>query len=192
MLDREQAGREPSPSAGVPDSQSVKAPRAPGGGGYDAAKKVKGRKRHVAVDTDGRLLMVNLTTAEVQDAAGAEQIVAAIRQRWPWLRHLFADGAYDRGRLMSQAASRGFAIAIVRKLAGRRGFRVLPRRWVVERTFGWMMRWRRLVRDHEGRCDVSEAMIHVGMGTLLLRRVAHPCILKRALKTVDRYRGEIG
>ena len=73
MLDREQAGREASPSAGVIDSQSVKAPAAPGGGGYDAAKRVKGRKRHIAVDTDGRLLMVNLTSADVQDAAGADQ-----------------------------------------------------------------------------------------------------------------------
>ena len=84
MLDREQAGRETSPSAGVLDSQTVKAPHAVGCGGYDAAKRTKGRKRHVAVDTDGRLLMVNLTTADVQDAAGAEQIVAAVRKRWPY------------------------------------------------------------------------------------------------------------
>src|SRR3954449_6136688 len=97
MLDRERAGREASPSAGVIDSQSVKAPAAPGGGGYDAAKRVQGRKRHVAVDTDGRLLMVNLTPADVQDAEGAEAIIKAIHQRWPWLKHLFADGAYNRG-----------------------------------------------------------------------------------------------
>jgi putative transposase len=152
----------------------VKAPHAPGGGGYDAAKKAKGRKRHVAVDTDGRLLMVNLTAADVQDAAGAEHIVAAVRKRWPWLKHLFADGAYDRGRLMGAAVYRDFVIEVVRKLDGQQGFRPLPRRWVVERTFGWMGRRRRLVRDHERRCDVSEAMIHVGMGSLLLRRVTHP------------------
>src|SRR3712207_4158237 len=91
MLARERGGREASPTAGVLDSQTVKAPAAPDGGGYDAAKRVKGRKRHVAVDTDGRLLMVNLTTADVQDAAGAERIMAAIRKRWPWLKHLFAD-----------------------------------------------------------------------------------------------------
>jgi putative transposase len=174
MLDRERVGREASPSAGVVDSQTVKAPRAAGGGGYDAAKKVRGRKRHVAVDTDGRLLMVNLTMADVQDAAGAEAIVKAIRRRWPWLRHLFADGAYDRGRLMSAAAYRDFTVEVVRKLAGQQGFVPLPRRWVVERTFGWMMLWRRLVRDHERLCDVSEAMIHLSMGALLLRRVAHP------------------
>jgi putative transposase len=174
MLDRERAGREASPSAGVINSQSVKAPHAPGGGGYDAAKRVKGRKRHVAVDTDGRLLMVNLTPADVQDAAGAEAIIKAVRGRWPWLKHLFADGAYDRGRLMSAAAYRDFVVEIVRKLEGQQGFQPLPRRWVVERTFGWMGRWRRLVRDYERRCDVSEAMIHVGMGAILLRRISHP------------------
>lgn len=174
MLDRERAGHEASPTAGVMDSQTLKAPHAPGGGGYDAAKKMKGRKRHVAVDTDGRLLMVNLTPADVQDAAGAEAIVKAVRQRWPWLKHLFADGAYDRGHLMNAAAYRDFVIEIVRKLDGQQGFQPLPRRWVVERTFGWMTRWRRLVRDYERRCDVSGAMIHVAMGSLLLRRISHP------------------
>ena len=195
MLDRERCGRAASPSAGVLDSQTVQAPAAPKGGGYDAAKKLKGRKRHIVVDTDGRLLMVNLTTAEVQDAAGAERIIAAIRKRWPpfraasaalipagpdrwrchrWLKQLFADGAYDRGQLMSKAAYHDFVVEVVRKLAGQQGCQPLPRRWVVERTFGWMMRWRRLVRDHERRCDVSEAMLHVSMGSLLLRRVAHP------------------
>jgi transposase len=152
----------------------VKSPHAPSGGGFDAAKRIKGRKRHIAVDTDGRLLMVNLTAADVQDAAGAEPIVKAIRKRWPWLKHLFADGAYDRGKLMSAAAYHDFVIEVVRKLAGQQGFQVLPRRWVVERTFGWMTRWRRLVRDYERRCDVSEAMIHIGMGALLIRRIAHP------------------
>jgi transposase len=144
MLDRERADRQASPSGGVIDSQSIKAPAALGMGGYDAAKKIKGRKRHIVTDTDGRLLMVNLTPADVQDAAGAEQIIKAIRKRWPWLKHLFADGAYERGKLMSQAAYRDFVIEIVHKLKGQQGFQVLPRRWVVERSFGWMTRWRRL------------------------------------------------
>lgn len=174
MLDRERAGREAQPTAGVLDSQTVKAPHAPGGGGYDAAKRTKGRKRHVAVDTDGRLLMVNLTAADVQDAAGAELILVAVRKRWPWLKHLFADGAYDRGKLASLAAYRDFTIEVVRKLSGQQGFQVLPRRWVVERTFAWLMRWRRLVRDYEVRLDASDAMIHLSMGALLLRRIAHP------------------
>jgi hypothetical protein len=121
MLDREQHGRQASPSAGVIDSQTVKAPHAPGGGGYGAAKRTRGRRRHVTVDTDGRLLMVNLTTADVQDAAGAEEIVRAVRKRWPWLKHLFTDGAYDRGRLASLAAYKDFTLEVVRKPAGPEG-----------------------------------------------------------------------
>lgn len=174
MLDRECQRREQSPSAAIVDSQSVKAPAAREGGGFDAGKKVKGRKRHIAVDTDGRLLMVNLTTADISDSAGAQTIVAAIRKRWPWLKHLFGDGAYDRTRLLDACAYRDFVMEIVRRCDHEPGFKVLPRRWVVERTFGWMTRWRRLVRDYEQRLDVSEAMIHLAMGSLLLRRLAHP------------------
>lgn len=173
MLDRERVAREQSPTAAVIDSQSVKAPAAEKRG-FDAAKKVVGRKRHIAVDTDGRLLMVNLTTADISDSAGAQQIVSGIRRRWPWLKHLFADGAYDRTRLMDAVAYRDFVLEIVRRTDAEPGFKVLPRRWVVERTFGWMTRWRRLVRDYEQRLDVSEAMIHVAMSSLLLRRIAHP------------------
>ena len=154
------------------DSQTVKAPAARERG-YDANKKIVGRKRHIAVDTDGRLLMVNLTTADISDSAGAQAILDAIRRRWPWVKHLFADGAYDRGKLMSKAAFLDFVIEIIRRIEGEAGFKVLPRRWVVERTFGWLMRWRRLVRDYEQRLDVSKAMIHVAMGSLLLRRIAH-------------------
>jgi transposase len=173
MIDRERSGREASPTAGILDSQSVKAPSARERG-FDAGKKVVGRKRHVAVDTDGRLLMINLTTADISDSAGAQMILAAIRKRWPWLKHLFADGAYDRGKLIDKAAFLDFVVEIVRRIDREPGFTVLPRRWVVERTFGWLVRWRRLVRDYEQRLDVSEAMIHVAMGSLLLRRISHP------------------
>lgn len=172
MIDRERAGREASPSAGIIDSQSVKAPAAKTRG-YDAAKKITGRKRHIAVDTDGRLLMLNLTTADISDSAGGQMILDAIRKRWPWVKHLFADGAYDRGQLMDKAAFLDFVIEVVRRIEGQEGFHVLPRRWVVERTFGWMTRWRRLVRDYEQRLDVSNAMIHIALGALLLRRIAH-------------------
>jgi transposase len=102
--------------------------------GFDAGKRIKRRKRHILVDTDGRLLMVQLTAADVQEASGAEQIVKAIRKRLPWLKHLIA----DCGKLMSAVAFPGFVIEVVRRLAGQQGFQVLPRRWVVERTFGWM------------------------------------------------------
>jgi putative transposase len=172
MIDRERSGREASPSAGIIDSQSIKAPSAKARG-FDAGKKILGRKRQIAVDTDGRLLMVKLTTADVSDSAGAQMILEAIRKRWPWLKHLFADGAYDRTKLMDKAAFLDFIVEIVRRIDHEPGFKVLPRRWVVERTFGWMTRWRRLVRDYEARLDVSEAMIHVAMGSLLLRRIAH-------------------
>jgi len=170
MIDRERAGRETSPTAGVIDS--LKAPAAQRRG-YDAGKKISGPKRHIAVDTDGRLLMVNLTTADIADSAGAQAILDAIRKRWPWIKHLFADGAYDRRKLMDKAAFNNFVIEIVRRIDSEPGFKVLPRRWVVERTFGWMTRWRRLVRDYEKRIDVSKAMIRVVLGSLLLRRISH-------------------
>jgi transposase len=174
MLDREREGREASPTGGVLDSQSVKAPAPGAKRGFDAGKKTLGRKRHVAVDTDGRLLMVHLTPADISDSAGAQTILDAIRKRWPWVKHLFADGAYDRTALMEKAAFRDFVVEIVRRIDKEPQFKVLPRRWVVERSLGWITRWRRLVRDYEQRIDVSEAFIHVAMGSLLLRRISHP------------------
>jgi putative transposase len=170
MLDRKQSGRNREPTAGIVDSQSVKAPHAPQRG-YDAAKKVTGRKRHIAVDADGWLLMVNLTPADISDSAGAQKVLDAVRVRWPWIKHLFADGAYDRATLMDKAAMLDFIVEVVRRLSDQKGFAPLPRRWVVERSFGWMMRWRRLVRDYEKRLDVSESMIYVAMSSLLLRRI---------------------
>lgn len=118
--------------------------------------------------------MVNLTPADIADSAGAQAILEGIRKRWPWVKHLFADGAYDRLKLMDKATFLDFVIEIVRRTDADPGFKVLARRWVVERTFGWMMRWRRLVRDYEKRIDVSQAMILVAMGGNLIRRNAHP------------------
>jgi putative transposase len=172
MIDRERVGRTEQPTAAVLDSQSVKAPASGGTRGFDGAKKIVGRKRHIAVDTDGRLLMVNLTTANIADSTGAQAVVDALRKRWPWLKHLFADGAYDRRQLLDTAAFLDFVVEVVRRTEN--DFKVLPRRWVVERTFGWMTRYRRLVRDYEARLDVSEAMIYVAMTNLLVRRLSHP------------------
>lgn len=117
--------------------------------------------------------MVNLTPADISDSAGAQLIFDAIRQRWPWPKHLFADGAYDHTQLMDKAAFLDFVVEVVRRSNKANGFTVLPRRWVVERTFGWKTRWRRLLRDYETRIDVSEAMIHVALGSLLPRRISH-------------------
>jgi transposase len=173
MIDRERTGREASPTAGVIDSQTIKAPMADKRG-YDAGKKIVGRKRHIAVDTDGRLLAVNLTTADISDSAGAMPILDAIRQRWPWIKHFFADGAYDRRKLLDKATFLDFVVEVVRRSDPDPGFKVIPRRWVVERSIGWLTRYRRLVRDYERRIDVSEAMIFLAMGNLLVRRISHP------------------
>ncbi len=170
MLDRMCSGREVVPTAGVVDSQSVKAPGATERG-YDANKKVKGRKRHIAVDTDGRLLAMNLTPADVADSTGAQMVLDALKERWPWVKRLFGDAAYDRRTLMDKAAFMDFTIEVVRKLEGQQGFAVQPRRWVVERTFAWLMRWRRLVRDYEQRIDVSHNMIYLALGSTLLHRI---------------------
>lgn len=172
MIDRERAGRSAQPSAIVIDSQTVKVPAPGGSRGFDGGKKIVGRKRHIAVDTDGRLLMVHLTTADLSDSARAQAILDGIRKRWPLIKHAFADGAYDRRKLMKKAAFLDFTIEIVRRAD--QGFVVLPRRWVVERTFGWIMRYRRLVRDYEARIDVSEAMIDIAMANSILRRLTHP------------------
>lgn len=172
MIDRERAGRTSQPSAAIIDSQSVKAPAAGGTRGFDGAKKIVGRKRHIVVDTGGRLLMVNLTTADISDSAGAQAILDALRKRWPWIKHLFADSAYDRRQLMDKAAFLDFTLEIVRRTEP--GFTILPKRWVVERTFGWLTRYRRLVRDYEARIDISEAVIYVAMTNSILRRISHP------------------
>jgi putative transposase len=135
------------------------------------------RSRHAqdqhSTPIDRRLLRVNLTPADISDNAGAKAVLRALRARWPWMRTLFADSAHDRAGLMDEAAMLDFTVEVVRKIEGQSGFQALPRRWVVERTFAWMTRWRRAVRDHEARLDVSEAMTQIAMARLLIRRVSH-------------------
>jgi putative transposase len=140
---------------------------------YDANKKIVGRKRHIAVDTDGHSPTLNLTTADIADSTAARAFLDAIGKRWPWIKHLLADGAYDRAKPLNKAAFLDFVVEIVHRIDREPGFKELPRRGVVERTFGWLVHWRRLVRDFEQRLDVSEAMIHVAMGSLLLRHIAY-------------------
>jgi transposase len=132
----------------------VKAPAAKERG-YDAGKKLVGCKRHIALDANGRLLMVNLTPADIANSTAALAFLEALKKRWPRLKHLFADGAYDRRTLMDKAATLDFVVQVVRRHEDEGGFAVPPRRWVVQRTFDWMIRLRRLVRDYERRPDVS-------------------------------------
>lgn len=169
MLDRERAGREASPSAAVLDSQSVKTTEAGGPRGYDAGKKVNGRKRHALVDTDGRPLVLHCHPASVQDRDGAVPLLRASRARFPFVERAFADAAYAADRVTN--ATR-IAIEIVRKPKDQVGFAVHPRRWVVERCFAWLGRNRRLARDFEATIASATAFLYAASVSLLTRRIA--------------------
>ena len=142
--------------------------------GDDAAKKVKGRKRHIGVDTSGLLLGVIVHAADVQDADGVGDLLKKLKRLYCWLRVVFADSVYDRLPVLLACFLLGLTLVIVRRLAGSTGFVLLPRRWVAERTLGWLGRWRRLARDYEELPEVSETMVKLAMIRLMLHRLAHP------------------
>jgi transposase len=174
-LVRVQAGKQPAPTAAILDSQTVKISDQAGARGYDAGKKIKGRKRHLLVDTLGLILALEVTAADVQDRDGAKGPLALLRHRFCRLRRVWADGGYA-GALIEWVwrlrGQRRVRLEIVKRTDGERGFAVLPKRWIVERTLGWLMKSRRLRCDYERHTETSEAMMYLTMIRLMLRRLA--------------------
>jgi putative transposase len=135
---------------------------------------VKGRKRHVAVDTLGLLLGVIVHAADIQDADSAWVLLKKVKKLYCWLKVVFADSIYNRVAVLLACFLLGLTLIIVRRMAGTTGFVVIPRRWIVERTLGWLGRWRRLSKDYEEMPEVSEAMVTLAMIRLMLHRLVHP------------------
>jgi transposase len=167
--DRERVGRDGSPSAAIIDSQSVKTAEAGGPRGYDAGKKVNGRKRHALVDTDGRGLVLEPHSASIQDRDSGGPLLRASRRIFPFIECVFADSGYA-GEKVAEATL--IAVEIVRKNPDQVGFAVNPRRWVVERFFAWIGRNRRLAKDFEATIDSARAFLYAASVMLLVRRIA--------------------
>lgn len=172
---RRKLGHKPTPTAAIIDSQSTATTQAGGPRGFDPGKRVHGRKRHIVTDTNGLLLAVHVHPANVQDVHGAVPLLERLRDRFPKLRHIFADRVYRGPQLVNALAHCGpWRIEIVQRPAGVKGFQLLPRRWVVERTFAWFGRCRRLAKDFERAASTEAAWLLVAHIRLLTRRLAKP------------------
>ncbi|MHC2487690.1 transposase [Sinorhizobium meliloti] len=158
------------------DSQSVKTTESGGIRGFDAGKKINGRKRHIIVDTLGLMVGLMVHGADVQDRDGAPDLLKSIRHRWPWLLHVFADGGYAGEKLKSRLKKIGkWTLDIIKRSDKTKAFEILPRRWVVERTFAWLGRCRRLAKDFEKSIASAQAWITIAHIRMLTRRLARYC-----------------
>ena len=152
---------------------SVKTTESGGPRGYDAGKKTKGRKRHILTDTEGNLVHAVVHTADIQDRDGAPLVLAGVITRFPWLRHVFADGGYAGEKLRDALKPMGaWSIEIIKRSDTAKGFELLPRRWVVERTIAWLNRNRRLAKDFEQTIASATAWLFIASIQLFIRRAA--------------------
>lgn len=171
---RQAVGKRSRPTACILDSQTVRSADHGGEVGYDAAKKIKGRKRHLLVDTLGLILGVWITPANTPERDGAKGLLGWVLVWFSWLRKMWVDGGYSGPEFAAwvRTIRPKLEVEVVRRCDDVKGFKVLPRRWVVERTFGWLMKQRRLVRDYEKTESSATAMVYIAMIRIMLRRLA--------------------
>ena len=170
---RVKAGKKTAPTAAIIDSQSVKTAMQKGIRGYDAGKKIKGRKRHILVDTMGNILLLDVHSAAIQDRDGGAELLKQLDGCYGWLKRIWADGGYS-GRLADVLLELDRHRKIVLEVVKRReeeGFHILPKRWIVERTFAWFLAYRRLSKDYEVKTENSKSMIYLGMIRRMLKNL---------------------